>query len=812
MFTGGASPHRVANLTLRIPACGGRLSFAARSSLVSGEPATLSEGVASVAKRTDHQIAVDDALTKFLNQHDVVHDFLAACTAELHRRFANDRRVFFYLKGSAALARYLRRWGVPEQTVNEICARSDWDTQLVINPWLPRAEWFSVFKECQAILRECLDLFEEHLLRVVAQVFAPELADPALLNGKTQDKALRGRQNELAKQLRQALADHFATVFLDTVKREGFANEGPKHWDLRWDVITALVQAEKRKDILELDIQANSQATLTSALIHPGQTLANLTSIMTGAELRLLTDTSREAAERTWGQMSELCDEYDQLEQRFRHGGQQLTRDQQEQLLAALERIDAELERYQEAPDPEDVAEAEKRETESLAPYTLVAREKGGRKIGTILENMTIKDFYLFRLMIRTQISNRDPNNRIMPDVPEDGDFDAIKQRFKFRAELLDVSIPRDDSLETAEQWAHTRHQIAVYDNIPLPNGEYFIDEYVLLFREVLDRKSSSAHKLTKRLNRACLIAGALGAELRQRGELDKRVQKLNSRFDVLPYLLRGAEAAPASLVVVMRMFEQLVDSYDLEFDEKLARDSALVISRGFGEDLRRILTTELTHTTFLELMRIYSILGQRIYDHTFVLAGHRRKLVSDTRLREAAQQVMRGLRGALDDDDKRIRCAVVEEFAIAAHPDLPESLKENLPGNVLKILVHTTANDSELLRDPGPLVQAVIDLAPGQIDSVASGNVLYFRINQQSDLMSEQERQDAGIRAGKAVFLKIEVVVDPAVEWVVPAHERDLRTIAKQYRRSLPRYTEYQALNRRKAILRQLETALATF
>jgi hypothetical protein len=780
---------------------------------VAGQPVTFREGVASVAKRTDQQIAVDDALTKNLNQHDVVHDFLAACTAELHRRFADDPRVFFYLKGSAALSRYLRQRGVSEQTVDEICARSDWDTQLVINPLLPRAEWFRAFKDCQAILRECLDMFEEHLLRVVAEVFARQGVDPALRGGKTQDRELRGRQNELAKHLRQALADRFAAVLLDTAEREGFANQGPKHWDLRWNTIAELVRADKRGDILEMDIQANSQATLTSALIHPGQTLANLTSIMSGAELQLLTDTTREAAERTWAQMSELCDEYDQLEQRFSQGGQQPTREQQAQLLAALERIDAELERYQEAPDPEDVAEAERRETESLAPYTLVAQEKGGRKIGTILENMTIKDFYLFRLMIRTQISNRDPNNRIMPEVPEGVDFDTSKQRFKFRAELLDVSIPRDDSLETAEQWAHTRHQIAVHDNIPLPNGEYFIDEYVLMFREVLDKKSSSAHKLTKRLNRACLIAESLAGELRQRGELDRRLQDLDRRFPIFRDLRQGQEAAPANLVVVMRMFEQLVESYDLQFDEKLAGDFAVIILHRFGPDLRRILTTALTRTTFLELMRIYGELGQRMYNHTFVLAAHRRKLLGDSRLHEAAQQVVRGLREALGNDEKRIRCAVVEEFAIAAHPDLPDSLKCDIPGNVLKILVHATANaDAQLIDAAGKLAQEVRNMVPGQIDVVADGAVLYFRIVQQSDTMSERERQDAGTRAGKAVFMKIEVVVDPAVEWVVPAHERDLRAIAKQYRRSLTRYTEYQALNSRKAVLRQLETALATF
>ncbi|WP_327007526.1 hypothetical protein OHA72_09800 [Dactylosporangium sp. NBC_01737] len=102
--------------------------------------------------------------------------------------------------------------------------------------------------------------------------------------------------------------------------------------------------------------------------------------------------------------------------------------------------------------------------------------------------------------------------------------------------------------------------------------------------------------------------------------------------------------------------------------------------------------------------------------------------------------------------------------------------------------------------------------LAPGQIDSVDAGNVLYFRIYQQSDSVPDEDRRQASAGLGKAVFLKIEIVDDAGVEWVVPAYEHDLRAIVKQYRRSLPRYTEYQVLTKRKDILRRLETALTTY
>jgi hypothetical protein len=820
-----------------------------------------------MAKRTKHQIAVDDALTKDLNQHDAIHDFLQRCTAELCRRFEQDGRVFFYLKGSAALARYLLRWRVPVEQVNQICARSDWDTQLVINPLLPRAQWFAAFKDCQVIIRECLDQFEEDLLAVLVDRYIEAEVDPHLL-ARSEDREIRRQQNLLAQQVRNAVADDFARVFVETVA--GFIALGPEHWNLDWDVARALVQNNRRRELLELDIQASTQATLTSALIHPAQLLDNLASVMTDAEVARLTQTTATVAAEAWQRMSDAVDEYDQLFRGFINANPdlvgwvverlprdedeaqvevvsidsvhvdqdaleqvlttdhaqillQLTDQQRERLTTVQTRIDTELEQYTESPDPEEVAEAERREIEGLAPFTLVAREKGGRKTASILENMTIRDFYLFRLMIKCQISNRDPENRLMPDAPTGVDFDTFRQQFRFRAELLDVSVPRDDSLESAEQWAHTRHQIAVHDHLPLPNGEYFLDEYMLMFREALDKKSSSAHKLTKRLNRACLIARVHAAELQDRGGLRERLVDLAGRYPVYGALMQGQNPPPANGVVILRMFEQLVESYDFAYDPKLAADATRLMTRLYNTALRRLLNAELTHATFLELMQIYNHVGEMTYNQTFALATYRRRLVSDDRLLQAAQRVVTSLRGTFGN---RIRCGVVEDFAIAADPDLPATLIQRLPRNVLKILVHAAPQDRgevlaavrlqiPALRDLIPGLPDPVpgrDLTPGRTDVVEAGGVLYFRINQQSDGLRDEDRTDRDMQIGPAIYAKVEVVTEAGIEWVVPAHAHDLKAIVKQYRRSLPRYTEYTALAKRKEVLRLLETALTTY
>jgi hypothetical protein len=852
-----ASPHRPMAFPCQPEAAPSCVNASFRSRTSSGRLALPEKGQPPVcAKRTVEQIAIDDALTKELNTYDLVHEFLARCTATLSRRFDNDPRVFFYLKGSAALSRYLRKWGVPDQVVDEICARSDWDTQLVINPGLPRGQWFAALRECHEKIVDCLDQFEEELLQVFLRHFAPgQQLDQRILAGKTDDPTVRKQQNALASKLRQSIADTFAGVFLATVKREGFDEDGPNHWRLRWNDIKALANGVRKAEILELGIQAHNRATLTSALIHPGQALDNLNSVLTTQELDDLLDATRAKAQRTWDRMSEVCGDYDDLLIDFIHEDEQLTTavvqrlrefqpnlgaianlrdtnvdqgklayvlaahhgdivnelksDQRQRLAEILQRIDAEFDQYDETPDPEEVAEAEQREIEKLAPFALVSQEKGSRKIGSILENMAIRDFYLYRLMIRCQL-----NNQLIPDAPQGMKFDEFKQRFKFRAELLDVSVPRDDSLETAEQWTHTRHHITLHDGIPLPNGAYFLDEYMLMFREVLDKKSSSAHKLTKRLRRACLIATVFARELGQPALLE-RMSRLDRTYPPFGKLLKlGGTVAPANAVVLLRMFEQLVESYDLAHNEKLALDSVPLL-RTYAKDFQRLLGNELTHETFLELMRIYAHLGSGLYRQGFVLAGYRRKQISDARLLDAAGHLLSEIRKAFGNDPARVRCAIVEDFAIAVEPDLPNALKQTLPLDVLKIVVYATANEQQRLKQTIEELsqQIFFDLAPGQVDAVGEGNVLYLRLRQESDTMRDADRGQASTGVGQAVFLKIECIVGESVEnWIVPSHEHDLRAIVKQYRRSLPRYTEYYAVTRRKAILQQLERALTTY
>src|SRR5947208_1560350 len=115
-----------------------------------------------MAKRTERQIAIDDALTKYLCSTDEIYDYMARCARDLGKRLEGEPDVLFYVKGSVALARYLRASAIgatKQERIAQLCPRSDWDTQLVINPLLPAKAWFETFRRVEAALIDCLTRF-----------------------------------------------------------------------------------------------------------------------------------------------------------------------------------------------------------------------------------------------------------------------------------------------------------------------------------------------------------------------------------------------------------------------------------------------------------------------------------------------------------------------------------------------------------------------------------------------------------------------------------------------------------------------------
>jgi hypothetical protein len=335
-----------------------------------------------------------------------------------------------------------------------------------------------------------------------------------------------------------------------------------------------------------------------------------------------------------------------------------------------------------------------------------------------------------------------------------------------------------------------------------------------------VDKKSSSEHKLEKRLKRACLVAEVYGKELREKGRFGERLAALRAVFppfaQLVPREPEHASPQDANIVVFMRVCEQLVDSYGMKYDLRFRTDCTQAIERQFTGDFGEFLENPLTHRTFLKLMKSYARLAGMLYGHTFALGRARQSILSDPQLLKDAEAIVNEIKRAFESDSRPIRCGVVNEYAIAAHPDLPHSIKENAPLNVLTIAAYTSNEGAARLQEVGAILKSQLNAKTMEgIDAVDDGfGNLYIRRLLPSPLVhGEPDSEQVRTTMAATVVMRVRFAVDDNQEnWVVPAHPFDLKAIVKQYRRSLPVYTEYTILNRKKELLQAMETFLTTY
>lgn len=87
----------------------------------------------------------------------------------------------------------------------------------------------------------------------------------------------------------------------------------------------------------------------------------------------------------------------------------------------------------------------------------------------------------------------------------EDEPQDQLPRRNKAncKAELIDIGLPRYDTIEALEQWRHLRNNIQIaLDHVPYPGPLYYISEYLMMVREVFAGKSHSLRKAPTRIER----------------------------------------------------------------------------------------------------------------------------------------------------------------------------------------------------------------------------------------------------------------------------------------------------------------------
>ncbi|MEM7586686.1 MAG: hypothetical protein AAF560_25075 [Acidobacteriota bacterium] len=319
------------------------------------------------------------------------------------------------------------------------------------------------------------------------------------------------------------------------------------------------------------------------------------------------------------------------------------------------------------------------------------------------------------------------------------------------KAELIDIGIPRRDSVEAVEHWHHTRPYITrEVNDLPIPGHLYYCDEYLLMIREALAGLSPSPHKMAKRVRRLYRVMDIDNVE--DRGAFDGvvagvRAELAEGRVPRSLAVCDGIDERSISRLIPL-LLRQFVQAYDLTgdrgfaavFDRQFERDAQQEIGRieyldevdaGLEEAIRNF--NFATHGMLLQWValaaRMSDIFERHFRDRATCFGFGRAaqptpaELVRRRRLEAFVHAVCDNFAVRQAEDDWEVRIAVTGSFAAYLHAgygDLEPRLRAEMdPVRFIDVTVycHDSNVDPDTVRDVllSPLVDAFVgDVANG--------------------------------------------------------------------------------------------------
>lgn len=142
------------------------------------------------------------------------------------------------------------------------------------------------------------------------------------------------------------------------------------------------------------------------------------------------------------------------------------------------------------------------------------------------------------------------------------------------KAELIDIGIPRRDTVEAFEQWNHTGRRMLADRAVPIPGHLYYTDEYVTMVREALAEVSPSISKTPKRIRRLFDILTMTREGQDDPGLVkaiaDERAAIPASGFEAALGVIDGEGASKAVPRILTVLLKQFVHAYDLKGQSSL--------------------------------------------------------------------------------------------------------------------------------------------------------------------------------------------------------------------------------------------------
>src|SRR5262249_28750995 len=121
------------------------------------------------------------------------------------------------------------------------------------------------------------------------------------------------------------------------------------------------------------------------------------------------------------------------------------------------------------------------------------------------------------------------PQGPVPVEVPDDMDVEdgAPGKRYvaAVKAELIDVGIPRHDTVEAGEQWPQLGDKsLTTRDGVPYPGPLYYVLEYLMMVEEAVSGDARTQQKSVKRIKRFLQIlsvqSGAMTAAIQRERDL----------------------------------------------------------------------------------------------------------------------------------------------------------------------------------------------------------------------------------------------------------------------------------------------------
>ncbi len=383
--------------------------------------------------RTDFQRNLDGELTKIINDIQSVQALMTKGVKELTTELGKDQAIKqnarFFVKGGNALKLIRINSQVPDQT-----PWSDWDTQIIINPNLSIQDWYSLFRKIQKII----------INRILTMQVEWEVATQRWTNQQGIKFDNKIYNLKVATQLN--FINTLSTPILHPLQTFDNANNVLGNYPNDFDQTFKLTQLEKGLRKIPLNAWQMFINGWNGANKHIIEKYFAYGKV-SGTDMGIL------ASENDINNVPALIDS----DSRFN----QVNLSQKLKFFQDFKNF---LSQYP---------------TQSFTRSSFTA-------------NSLIKDFYLFRMVVRYTLSNY-----LLDGTPANNNTYKVP----LRAELLDISIPRRDTAEAIHQYK----QVEIYPiiaNVFIPTWQYHVEENVMLIVEVLEGRSGSPGKIKKRISR----------------------------------------------------------------------------------------------------------------------------------------------------------------------------------------------------------------------------------------------------------------------------------------------------------------------